>query len=781
MALKIAKKETTPTVDLSYFHRQRRSIDEILVWCSENNCSDLWIKRGEVPYISIFGKIIKLPCYEISREQWRVWYETYVLKELNALYVRSKTLDLSIQVRMPENSKYFGKTDSNYFRYRCALSYSEEQQTATFRMIKPYQITFDKINFPTSSKNALEEACKVKAKLILICGATGSGKALHNDTVIPTSFGKTTMKELKKGDIIYDGFGKPTEVLDKYSPESKLFYELTFNDGTKIKSADNHLWEVLLLKDRHKKPKHKPFIYPKLRATLKNLLESEDIVSIKEFNKEYLNKKTRKIIKPLLTPFIINNSDEQIINMSDLKGKIDGKVDYITQLLQQNFNRSIISINEFKRWYTFLDIKKINKKYKLGLNLNEDLIQVKDIAKTLLEYNDDLVQQWKVVGKPKEVILDTNELYQRLKKQPNSVAITIKHSINHKKLELDQEPYLLGSKVGREEIKEIDSNLFITSRNEIMKFINGLLDNKEMKVRKNKIEIAFKSRKLLQQVQSLISLLGWKNERKQKTLSFIPETNLHLRNVKLSNRINQYIVKLDNKHHIITNIKRIEGNSNEYHCISVKSDCKTFLCSDNYIKTHNSTTLAATINTFKETTLNNQTLITLEDPIENRFTNTDSFNVMQKELNVDFKGFPEGVKTALREHPNIVLVGECRDKEVITSVLEATKTGHTVFSTFHAGSVSGTISRMLYHLDNDINLGYDLITNLSLVMAQRIIPSDNKYIVDTQYMIFNEEITKAIVDIIFSEKETNVALEVERLMQNKKYQELGYIKDWDYN
>lgn len=192
------------------------------------------------------------------------------------------------------------------------------------------------------------------------------------------------------------------------------------------------------------------------------------------------------------------------------------------------------------------------------------------------------------------------------------------------------------------------------------------------------------------------------------------------------------------------------------------------------------TTQVAVLNDFTKPgqILDNKVIISLEDPIEYQFKSTDSVKFNQKELIKDFRSYEAGIKQALREHPNMIIVGECRDKEVINAAIEAARTGHLVSTSFHASDVGGTISRLSFHLDNDINLIYDLIINLRIIMSQTLVPSDDKYVVDTQYMLFTDDITKRIIEIIDSGK--NISVEINKMFEEKELIESGILKNWDY-
>ena len=194
-----------------------------------------------------------------------------------------------------------------------------------------------------------------------------------------------------------------------------------------------------------------------------------------------------------------------------------------------------------------------------------------------------------------------------------------------------------------------------------------------------------------------------------------------------------------------------------------------------------STTMAASINSFTQPggVLDNKVFITLEDPIENIFSNTDSVRISQKELGKDFKTFALGIKASLREHPNIIIVGECRDKEVICAAIESARTGHLTSTTFHSSSVAGALNRLTYHLENDKNLCLDLLLQLNIILAQKMLKQDGKYLVDTQFLLFTDEITGYLVSRL-DDPNVNLPLEIESLIKNPDNQAKGWSKDWSY-
>ncbi|MGH8272167.1 MAG: type IV pilus twitching motility protein PilT, partial [Gammaproteobacteria bacterium] len=105
-----------------------------------------------------------------------------------------------------------------------------------------------------------------------------------------------------------------------------------------------------------------------------------------------------------------------------------------------------------------------------------------------------------------------------------------------------------------------------------------------------------------------------------------------------------------------------------------------------------STTLAALVNYVNENLLGH--IITIEDPIEFVHESKKCL-INQREVHRDTRGFSEALRSALREDPDVVLVGEMRDLETIRLALTAAETGHLVFATLHTSSAAKTIDRVV--------------------------------------------------------------------------------------
>ena len=105
-----------------------------------------------------------------------------------------------------------------------------------------------------------------------------------------------------------------------------------------------------------------------------------------------------------------------------------------------------------------------------------------------------------------------------------------------------------------------------------------------------------------------------------------------------------------------------------------------------------STTLASILDYINQSSQKH--VITLEDPVEFIYTNKKCV-FTQRALGLDTDSFPNGLKYALRQDPDVILIGEMRDRETITSALKAAETGHLVFSTLHTTDAVQTINRII--------------------------------------------------------------------------------------
>jgi twitching motility protein PilT len=143
-------------------------------------------------------------------------------------------------------------------------------------------------------------------------------------------------------------------------------------------------------------------------------------------------------------------------------------------------------------------------------------------------------------------------------------------------------------------------------------------------------------------------------------------------------------------------------------------------------------------------------ILTLEDPVEFVFTE-DKCLINQREIGVDVKDFGVGMKQAVREDPDVMLVGEMRDEETFMTAIHAAETGHLVFGTIHASSAPTTIGRILDLFPEDMHsaLRSAMAFNMKGIVAQKLLPSIKDgvgRVPAVEIMTFNATIKKLVLE-----------------------------------
>lgn len=136
-----------------------------------------------------------------------------------------------------------------------------------------------------------------------------------------------------------------------------------------------------------------------------------------------------------------------------------------------------------------------------------------------------------------------------------------------------------------------------------------------------------------------------------------------------------------------------------------------------------STTLAMIIQLLHEE--GGKRIITVEDPVEYVFASRPNSVVTQREVQRDVNSFADGLKYGLRQDPDVILVGEIRDRETAQMALSAAETGHLVFSTLHTRDAKGAISRYvdLFPQSSQNEIRGQLSLSLRAVISQHLLPS----------------------------------------------------------
>jgi len=137
-----------------------------------------------------------------------------------------------------------------------------------------------------------------------------------------------------------------------------------------------------------------------------------------------------------------------------------------------------------------------------------------------------------------------------------------------------------------------------------------------------------------------------------------------------------------------------------------------------------STTLGSLINQINLS--RSEHIVTIEDPIEFLFSEKRSI-ITQREVGIDTNTFADAMRAALREDPDVILLGEMRDPETIETAMTAAETGHLVFSTVHSPAAAETVSRIVttFPPEAQTSVRAKLAANLKGVISQRLLPRKN--------------------------------------------------------
>lgn len=161
-----------------------------------------------------------------------------------------------------------------------------------------------------------------------------------------------------------------------------------------------------------------------------------------------------------------------------------------------------------------------------------------------------------------------------------------------------------------------------------------------------------------------------------------------------------------------------------------------------------STTIASMLNWINQNYRKH--ILTLEDPIEFTFSEEKCL-INQREIGLDVVDFSIGMKHAVREDPDVMLVGEMRDRETFETAIHAAETGHLVFGTIHASTAPSTVGRILDLFPRNMHsaLRSALAFNMKGIVAQKLLPSileGVQRVPTVEIMTFNPTVRKLVLE-----------------------------------
>ena len=460
-------------------------------------------------------------------------------------------------------------------------------------------------------------------KHTLIVGNSGSGKALHKDTLIPTLDGMKPVKEVKEGDILFDENGNRTTVLGKYQPMTEDHYEITFSDGTKVKACGDHRWRVstaLKTPLKGNKGVKEPFSTKTRRNIEKVLLNPVEKVSLADFVKE-----NNLIVTPRLRNWVIGHEiekthhrgfvfdrhvlaqrllqmdDDTLEKIASLKTRYETRVMttkemFVSGVHYKTQKKYFIPLVENSVQYSKKEL--LVDPYLLGAWLGDGDSRTAYICGVDLEVRDEIVKRTGAPLKNEKVVSreDRKNIYSwlvdGLYTNLNTLGL----------MQLANDP---SSK------KDIPEEYLYGSREDRIALISGLMDTDGHCKKNGNASIGLTNLAVIEKARQIIASLGWRVSKIDKrtpyavlpnkersygkpvyTISFQPREQIF--NVaRKAERLERKLSLLNSQYdrHYITAIVPIEDNPEDYYCFEVDSPSHLFLCTESFIATHNTVTM----------------------------------------------------------------------------------------------------------------------------------------------------------------------------------------------
>ncbi|RDU72402.1 twitching motility protein [Helicobacter aurati] len=176
-----------------------------------------------------------------------------------------------------------------------------------------------------------------------------------------------------------------------------------------------------------------------------------------------------------------------------------------------------------------------------------------------------------------------------------------------------------------------------------------------------------------------------------------------------------------------------------------------------------STTIAAMIEHIN--TYTRKHILTLEDPIEYNYTNALSC-ITQREIKTDSKDFHTALLSSLRQDPDVIVIGEILEKEVLKQAINHALSGHLVIASFHARNAVHAVSRILGMCQNEGNIHANLADSLQSIITQKLYEKEQKLQADYQVLVTNPAVQTLIKENQIQQLDSQISMGKEFGMQH---------------
>lgn len=603
----------------------------------------------------------------------------------------------------------------------------------------------------------------IKAKLnIVFSGGTGSGKALHKDTLIPTPSGFKTVEELNVGDTIFDETGQQTKILKKYCPHDEKSFEITFSNGEKVKCSAGHLWKVSMLNKKEKAGSTLSRLFTKEQESVFDLevlnIREDDLITRKQVMDLFQVSKSSPIVSVL---------KKQVVPVYKKKKALYYNKKEVFEALyaEMEFRNERVAKLEKYRENTFRpsEIKSAQELFDHGVlnHKNRKNFAVEKVESALVYEEQELPVDPYVLGawlgdgiSDRGALVGTDaEIKDRIEN-----FYTVEKTNSEKRDYQTKEMYTwyfegLKSdlkKAGVLNNKSIPEEYIYNSVDNRKKLIAGLIDTDGHVAKRGYVELAMVNEDIINKARKIVSSLGWnvskvaKSRGKYKTkmgetvlckevftIRFYAddiEVYVPRKKDRLADRM-QRIPQSDRiDRHYINSIVEIADNPEDYFCFMVDSPSHLFLCTENLIPTHNTTMLEACTKLIPHEVR----IGVAEDTPELSLAQPNVTYLHSTPLRPgydedDFPTLPWAVRQFQRMRLDMIIIGETRGKEFTEFLVAANSGFDGSLTTLHANTPKRALERMsnfalkgsermpLRAINNDIANGIDIIVQLGVL------------------------------------------------------------------
>ena len=682
---------------------------------------------------------------------------------VGAILAKCSTIDPSDQRRPQDGTFSFLAAGNRQLDARLAMLPQAWGPTVVVRILDPRSVNrkVDDMGFSETTVAMMRQATNQSQGLILLVGPTGSGKLLPLSTPVPTPTGMTTMGDLAVGDVVLGRDGHPCNVIDMSAVElAPELYRVRFSDGQEIIADADHQWLVSTHRGRSVPVAHRHQASlerhtqahtdaEKIEGLAHTWTGPEEVSESELFDLLAQHQLTTELgTAASVRAALAATSCLRTVGADGAQYPAVTALTSLADRLRERFDTDPATTAALSRMTTAEMLTAGVRLADARVNFAAPVAAALELPKAELPVDPYALGHW--LGSGLSLTASCADGAAR--------CLTCGRPNAHTPKAVDGEScgtaaegcqpcrgdglanaqtgarlHLGLSKLGVHDRKHIPMSYLRSSKEQRMDLLRGLMDTNGAADANGVCELALADRDLAVDALALVRSLGikvsatWGHDACGAHSTRRPVLGIPRHRLRFTTA--QHVFSLPGKAQrvrsdvgesqswlYITDIVPVAADDVDYEparCISVDSEDRTYLCGDGFVVTSNTTTLYGLMNELDRDELN---ILTVEDPIEYRMPGIGQTQI-RGDLGEKSLTFGKALRAILRLDPDVILVGEIRDKETAEVAMNAALTGHLVLSTLHTNSALGVVSR-LSDLDAE---PFAISEALSLAVSQRLI------------------------------------------------------------